>query len=157
MRNYFLRIFLLVFAALAAATIAGAQDESQPKVLQAVPAIYPLVALSEGHAQGAVVVEVSIDSNGTVTAAQAIAGANLLRPISELSARRWLFAPANVPARRCRLTFHFTILPSGASSIERVPIFKPPYEIEIRDAPPRLELLRNSDSPRKHKFNKSPK
>ena len=68
--------------------------DRQPIVVEAVPAIYPAVAIA-ARAEGRVIVEIQIDSNGTVTSAHALEGAPTLRPISEWSALRWRFTPAN--------------------------------------------------------------
>jgi hypothetical protein len=140
---------LTLVIALAAASIVTAQDD--PKVLQAVPPIYPLVALS-ARASGVVVIEAQIAPNGPVASARTIEGALLLRPISEVTARRWLFASASAPGlRTVRLKFLFMIVSDETSSSERVPIFKPPYEVEIRDAVPKFVHTPNIDPGPKRK------
>jgi TonB family protein len=148
MQNLFLKTFLVAALSISSALLAVAQDN--PAVREAVPAIYPLIALS-ARATGTVVVEVQIDSSGSVTSTRAISGAGVLKPVSEQSARRWKFASSETAMRKCRLTFRFIIVLDNASSVERLPIFKPPYEVEIRDSPPELEQRRDSDPPMKRK------
>jgi hypothetical protein len=67
--------------------------------------------------------------------------------VSEQSARRWLFSPANIENRIIRLKFQFKIIPDVRGSSDLLPIFKPPYEVEIRGTPPELKQLRNLDPP----------
>jgi hypothetical protein len=141
--------FLLGALVVLSPTVAYAQDS--PAVREAVPAIYPAIALS-AHATGTVIVEVQISSNGSVTSAHAISGAGVLRPISEFTARRWLFASTDTGnARMARLTFRFTIVPDGTDSKDRVPIFRPPYEVETRTDVPQIVQTPNSDPAPKRK------
>jgi len=139
--------------ALLALSVVSAQDNVS--VREAVPPIYPAIALS-ARATGAVIVEVQIDSAGSVTTARAISGAGALRPISEFTARRWLFASSETAvARSVRLTFRFTIVADGTNSKDRVPIFRPPYEVETRDEVPHIVQTPNSDPGPKRKRNRS--
>ena len=78
---------LAIFALLLLPAVGFAQDN--PAVREAVPAIYPAIALS-ARATGTVIVEVQISSDGSVTSAHAISGAGVLKAISEFTARRWL-------------------------------------------------------------------
>jgi Gram-negative bacterial TonB protein C-terminal len=147
MRHTLFRILFLAFIGLASTSIGSGQE---PNVVQAVAPIYPLIALS-ARAMGAVIVEVQIDSKGAATSVRVIEGAATLRPISEFTARRWLFAPSGTAVRRVQLTFRFTIVPDQTTSAERSPIFRPPYEIEIRDVVPHFKQRVDSDPPMKRK------
>jgi len=53
---------------------------------------YPVVPRST-HVQGAVVVQVKIDSEGKVVTATAVSGPKLLIPDCLMNARKWLFNP----------------------------------------------------------------
>jgi hypothetical protein len=131
-----LRTIFIIGLPVLYAVVASAQDG--PAVREAVPAIYPAIALS-APATGSVIVEVQISSDGSVTSAHAISGAGVLKAISEFTARRWLFAPTDAPnSRVARLTFRFTIVPDGTDSKDRVPIFRPPYEVETRSEVPHI-------------------
>jgi Gram-negative bacterial TonB protein C-terminal len=146
-------IFFVALVGLSVVSVALAQDNVS--VREAVPPIYPAIALS-ARATGAVIIEVQIDSAGSVTAARAISGAAVLRPISEFTARRWLFAPSDTAATRSvRLTFRFTIVADGTNSKDRVPIFRPPYEVEARDEVPHIVQTPNIDPGPKRKRNRS--
>jgi TonB family protein len=150
MRHTLLKVFLLAFLTAGSVSICAAQG---PGVVEAVAPIYPWIALS-ARTSGAVIVEAQVSPRGTVTSVQIIEGAATLRPISELTARRWLFAPTRASeVRTVRLTFRFTIVPDKTPAAERSPIFRPPYGIEIRDFVPQIKNSVDSDPPmkRKHK------
>ena len=142
-------LFLVGMVAFLCFSIASAQDN--PPVREALPPIYPAIALSV-RATGTVIVEVQISPDGLVTSAHAVSGTGTLKPISEFTARRWLFAPSDLSTiRTARLTFRFTIVPDGTDSKDRVPIFKPPYEVETRSEVPHIVQTPSSDPAPKRK------
>ena len=116
-----------------------AQSDNQPSVVKAVAATYPLVAIG-ARVSGSVIVEVRINAKGEVTSADAIEGHKLLRKNAEGAARRWVFVPANEKnaARAVRLTFEFILMPRDSSYADLLPVFMPPYRVEVRDTPGRV-------------------
>jgi hypothetical protein len=118
----------------------GQETASRPIVLQAIPPIYPVIAAST-MTEGKVIVEVKIGERGQALSATVIEGPNLLRKIAEIAAMRWLFAKEagaeNAP-RVARIIFDFKMMPENASENDLQPIFKPPYEIEVRGVKPKL-------------------
>jgi outer membrane biosynthesis protein TonB len=95
------------------------------------PNYFPL-ALST-QTSGAVVVEVSIDSTGSVTSVEKISGPPILVADSKYVALRWKFAPSadKRSARSARLTFVYHLVPKGAVIEGLRPVFKPPYRVEV--------------------------
>src|SRR5215213_4565653 len=69
----------------------GPQSPEQPIVVKAFVPVYPVIAL-HAEATGTVIVEVKIDIHGEVTSARAISGHKLLHLVSEMTAKRWVFA-----------------------------------------------------------------
>ena len=104
------------------------------KVVQAVPAKYPPIALA-ANANGKVIVEVEIDAQGKVTSAKTIEGHALLKGAAEKAASRWVFTPLaqGTETRTVRLWFQFTLVPRNGTQDEIVTIFWPPYGAEVRD------------------------
>src|SRR3954467_9968147 len=142
-------VCFVALVALSSVSVTLAQDNLP--VREAVAPIYPAVALLS-RTIGVVIVDVQIDSGGSVTAVRTVSGPMVLKPISELTARRWLFAASDsAGTRSVRLTFRFTIVPDKTSSAERTPIFRPPYEVEIREVVPQLKNRVDSDPPIKRK------
>lgn len=118
----------------------------QISVLRAVAPVYPPIAATAG-ASGTVVIEVQADPRGNVTSARAVEGLKILGRAAEDSARRWVFAPVDgkTDIRVARLTFTFKLMPDDADPSELVPIFMPPYQVEVRRATPRVADNPNVD------------
>jgi hypothetical protein len=103
----------------------------QPTVILAVVPNYSPLALST-QSSGEVLIEVKIDSNGSVTDARGISGKPILIGVSKYVARRWKFALSdNIGVRTARLTFVYRLVPKGTPMEELLPVFKPPYRVEI--------------------------
>jgi len=137
----------LVLLLMGAAVTDRAQQSSsqQPLVMQAVAPVYPPIAASAG-ASGTAIIEARVDSHGTVTSVRTVEGLKLLGRAAEDSARRWVFAPMDGPTS-VRLTFSFKLMPDGAAPEDLVPVFKPPYRVEVRRAKPKVVDNRNIDPP----------
>jgi TonB family protein len=109
--------------------------DEPPAVVSAVAPYYPPIALA-AHPIGRVVVQVTIDPGGAVTAANAVSGHPLLQKACEVTAKRWRFIEAkdSHSARQTWLTFVFSFRADkkGASEAERDLItFTPPYPVEV--------------------------
>lgn len=140
-------LVLLLFSFILSLNVSAQSGADGPEVVQAYSAIYPDVAAAV-RASGGVVVEVKIDSRGMVTSTRILEGIPLLGSAAEKSARRWVFAPeAKQKERTARLTFIFKIMPYDTPADELVTIFKPPYQIEVRRALPKLVDSPNVDTP----------
>jgi hypothetical protein len=127
-----LAISLFVAAGSATTTRPQARPVEGPAVIQAVAPIFPIP--DKGNiAMGSVIVEVQIDSKGTVTEAKAVQGHPNLYPVSERAAKRWLFAAApDSRLRTVRLTFVFRVMDVLVPAEDLGPIFSPPCKVEIR-------------------------
>lgn len=127
-------------------------SQQEPAPVKAVAPIYPLIAAATGIS-GSVTVEVEIDQQGVVQAAHSIDGPKPLQPAAEYSASRWLFNPADQTARIrvARLTFVFDLVSGDPPSVELVPLFFPPYRIEIKTTKPRFIHRVDSDPPKLRK------
>ncbi|HJP94929.1 MAG TPA: energy transducer TonB [Pyrinomonadaceae bacterium] len=103
-----------------------------PAVTTAVAPNYFPTAL-HSHASGEVVVAVKIASDGSVTSSEAISGSAVLAAGSMQVARRWKFATMKDKnqIRSARLTFVYRLVPRDTPSDQLLPIFKPPYRVEI--------------------------
>ena len=146
-------ILTILLTASALSSIAMAVEDSSPQsqepaVVKAIPAIYPNIA-AVAEESGVVVVEVKINPDGTVEEATAVDGHKLFRVAAERSARQWVFNPVTEPnnARTARLTFSFKLMPKTANPEELLPVFMPPYGVEIRGAMPSYILHKNVDPP----------
>ena len=97
------------------------------------------------HAHSARAAE--IDSSGKVTSVRTVEGIRLLGAAAEKSARRWIFNPEDIKTRTVRLTFTFKLVQDDAPADELLPIFLPPYQIEVRRALPKVVDSPNVDPP----------
>jgi TonB family protein len=97
--------------------VAGRQMKVSSGVLQGsatrkVAPAYPPIAKA-ARAQGAVEVNVTIDENGNVTAAEAVSGHPLLRDAAIEAAKQWQFNPTSLGGEAVKvqglLTFNFTL------------------------------------------------
>ena len=124
----------IALAGLTSINVAADQpNESRPTVVQAVAPAYPSIAATAG-ASGTVTIEVHVNADGSVSSLRVVKGVGVLAAAATNSARRWVFGAAQVQGvmRIVRLTSVFKIMPSDTSKDELQPIFKPPYEIEVR-------------------------
>lgn len=121
---------------------------SEPQVVQAVAPSYPVNA-TVVRASGTVIVEVQVDARGAVTSTRIIESHKLLDKAAESGARRWVFAAADDEkgSRVARLSFTFKLMPSDASADDLLPVFMPPYQVEVRRAVPVVVDSPNIDPP----------
>lgn len=139
-------LVLLIFFVMVSIKASAQNEAARPQVVQAYSAIYPNVAAA-ARASGSVVVEAEVDSSGKVTSARTVEGIRLLGAAAEKSARRWMFTPEDAKTRTVRLTFTFKLMPEDAPADELLPIFMPPYQIEVRRALPKVVDSPNVDPP----------
>jgi hypothetical protein len=145
MQNYLGAIlFLLVVVATPprsaqeSADVHGAQvvrdqndsKRDEPVVTLAVVPTYSPTALHT-HTSGEAVVEVKINSEGSVISAEGVSGSPLLIGGSKFAALRWKFASASKSVRFVRLTFSYHLAPRDTPVEDLVAVFKPPYHVEI--------------------------
>jgi len=146
--NTFISLLIITLLPMNAVVLSKVQapPSQSISVMQAVPPRYPLVAAA-ANVSGTVTVEVQVSARGDVMSSRAIDGNKFLRTSAENAARRWLFAPIDERAnvRVACLTFVFTIMPRDTLPDELLPIFIPPYQIEIRQTLP--ESFTTSDPP----------
>lgn len=133
-------LFAVVISALIFSPPAIAQVADQPPVVRAVPPIFPL---PEGgpNAMGSVVVEARVAAGGGVIEARALQGHPALYRAAEAAARRWLFSPlaGQGKVRTVRLTFAFKFMDEGTPDEDLLPLFEPPYRIEVRRVLPTVK------------------
>lgn len=122
-------VFCLTVSGNSLARVQMAQQVGEsPMVTKAVaPSGYPPIAVS-AHAQGKVVIEVNINSDGAVVKTKVIQGHALLASTAGNAAKRWRFAAVSngSPERSVQLTFDFQI---AARKEDAQVIFNPPYEV----------------------------
>jgi TonB family protein len=111
-----------------------------PTVVQAVPPSYPPIARA-ANVSGVVIVEVRIDAGGSVTTVRVLEGHKLLNLIAEKSASKWKFnALDKAKERSVKLRFEFILIPTNKGTPDDLGVvFWPPYKVEIRDAPYRVD------------------
>jgi TonB family protein len=120
---------------LAQAVNSNTSSVDRPVVITAAVPIYPQVARA-GLITDDVVVEGSIHPSGVFITTNVIQGHKVFHKAAEDAARRWRFEPYTHPAdgkfRTARLTFSFRIMPAETPEADLLPIFYPPYKIEVR-------------------------
>jgi TonB family protein len=130
-------LLLSLFAALAllswlpplsAQTSSSASDD--PAVVAAVAPVFPPIARA-AHANGDVIVEVTIADDGRVGRTKVISGPVLLQKGSEAAAKKWKFVASDVRARTTRLTFNFAYVDGRDSDPEYAITFMPPYKVQV--------------------------
>jgi hypothetical protein len=131
--------FAIGIMAVIFSTPAFAQVTDQPSVLRAVPPVFPLPA-GGPNAMGTVVVEAQIGTGGDVIEAKALQGHPALYHTAEAAALRWLFSALDGRAkvRTVRLTFVFKFMDDGTPDEDLLPLFEPPYQIEVRRVLPMI-------------------
>lgn len=129
----------------------------EPRVIKAIPAIYPLFA-ALANESGVVVIDVEIKSDGTVADANVVDGHQLFRGPAQRSAQNWVFNSADdrTLSRTARLTFSFQFIPRArATPEELLPVFMPPYAVEIKGTTPDDTLHPNVDPSNRTKPNRA--
>jgi TonB family protein len=154
MTQHWLTVFLIAIGtALLASpvhTVGSEQSVSQSEilVLKATPALYPPIA-ALARESGTVVVEVKIKSDGAVAEATTIEGHKLFNAVAEKSAYNWAFNSVSEQShfRVARLTFIFRLFPKPVSEETLLPVFMPPYSVEVRGKPPAYPYTKDVDPP----------
>jgi TonB family protein len=125
-----------------------AVSQGEILVVRAVPALYPPIA-ALARESGTVVVEVKIRSDGTVADATTVGGHKLFNAMAEQSAYKWEFNSVSeqTQLRITRFTFAFRLFTKPVSEETLLPVFMPPYSVEIRGKPPAYSYTRNADPP----------
>lgn len=108
------------------------QSIENPAVVAAAAPVYSTLVF-QMKAQGEVIVEVKINSNGDVVTATMVQGHELLRAPCVQAARRWKFQPSEGAAYRVvKLTFSFRPnYKEKKTEAEDTPVFYPPYRVEV--------------------------
>jgi TonB family protein len=140
------RLLLMMLLAATYTTIAsvspilGQDGANNPSVVQAVPPRYPPIARA-ANISGVVIIEVKVDASGSVTTVRVLEGHDLLNLIAERSARKWKFSALDkAKERSVRLRFEFILIPTNNGTPDDLGVvFWPPYRVEIRDAPYRVD------------------
>ncbi|MEK6303569.1 MAG: TonB family protein [Acidobacteriota bacterium] len=102
-------------------------------VLEAAAPSYPALAAA-ANVSGTVTVQTHITQAGVVDNVKTVEGHALLRAEAETAARRWKFQSKGVTI--LRLQFVFSLLPSQTSRQQLLTIFRPPYEVEVKQSMP---------------------
>lgn len=120
------------------------------KVTRAVPAVYPILA-AVAKASGSVIVAVTIKPDGTVAEAGTVEGHEVFRAAAERSARQWVFNSVEDPhlSRTARITYSFKLVVGTSNPEDVVPVFMPPFSLEIRGTIPTYVYDKNVDPPSK--------
>jgi TonB family protein len=154
MRQRWLTVFLIAIGGVLLAspvhTIGSEQATAQSEILvvRAVPALFPPIAAVAGES-GTVVVEVKIKSDGAVAEATTVKGHKVFNAAAEKSAYNWAFNSVSeqVDFRVARLTFIFRLFPKPVSEETLLPVFMPPYSVEVRGTPPTYPNTKDVDPP----------
>ena len=154
-----LTVAMLAVPIISVATLAGSLSQSrddQPLVITAVAPVYPPAydpASGPMDVDSTIYVEVRVDKTGTVISARPLGGHPLLQPASQRAALRWRFAPTErADVRAVTLAFIFMTVPKTTPDEEVSPVFRPPYEVEVRHRSvaltPKTRTRRNMTRPR---------
>src|SRR5437588_4737326 len=93
MERHKMKLAALAILALTIVVSAQTKPPADPEVVAAVAPSFPPIAAS-ANTTGDVIVEVNIDSSGSVASAHAVTGHPLLKKVCEATAKRWKFVPA---------------------------------------------------------------
>src|SRR5262245_54718768 len=120
----------------------------EPSVVRAVPAIYPILA-AVARMSDTVIVEVTINADGTVAEATTIQGHEVFTVAAERSARQWMFDSLVDPnhSRKVRITYTFKLITGTSNPEDLLPVFMPPFSLEIRGMNPDYIYDKNIDPP----------
>lgn len=147
-----LTCFLTVVSVFLSLTGVDGQDtqSGELKVTRAVPAVYPILA-AVAKASGTVIVAVTIEPDGTVAEASTLEGHEVFRAAAERSARQWVFNSVEDPGltRTTRITYSFKLITGTSNPQDLVPVFLPPFSLEIRGTIPNYVDTKNVDPPSK--------
>lgn len=112
------------------------EAESGPSVVSAVIPVYPAVAVATGS-QGLVTVVAVVRGDGTVKSVKVRSGPPIFTQLLKLVVSRWKFAPTKgSTTRSVQLSFIFKLMPAETKSEDLLPIYRPPYEVEVRERLP---------------------
>lgn len=86
--------------------------------------------------------EVQIAASGQVVEVKAVSGHPVLYRVAGNAARRWLFSPAaeQTKVRTVLLTFMFKFMDEGTPDEDLLPVFEPPYQVEVRRILPTIKI-----------------
>jgi TonB family protein len=135
-KEFIIVVLLVMYASPLNVAAQSPTRQPSPEVVKAVIPIYPDVARA-ARLSGTVVVEVKINPDGSVASTRSVSGDELLYKATAISARRWIFTPADkqTKVRDANLTFIYKLMPVSTPVEELFPIFMPPYQVEIRSTP----------------------
>jgi TonB family protein len=141
-------VLVLAFRSPTHAQEASQQVSTPPVTVAVAPNYFPMALNS--HASGEVVIEVRVNAEGSVASTEALSGNPVLAAGSRQVARRWKFAPATDKKgiRTARLTFVYHLVPKDTPLDELLPVFRPPYRVEIVHVLPDEERLPQSSKKR---------
>ncbi len=134
--QHYLKTFLLVVLVFGFVSAVKGQrsktDSNQPAVIVAVAPNYFPTAL-HSHASGEVTITVTISANGSVLSTEGVSGNPVLVAGSMQIAKRWKFSATEDKnsVRTACLTFVYRLVPRDSPVDELLPVFKPPYRVEI--------------------------
>jgi len=150
-RNLLVAIIIgpLMLASEALNLVLGQSQDRSAAVVQAVAPVFPPLAVAAAQ-DGTVIADARISPNGVVKSVQIVEGHKLLRKVVEITAKRWVFASTQerTDLRTVRLSFVFKLVPKETPSVELLPIFRPPYQVEVRT---RFPSITKYSTRRKHK------
>jgi len=121
----------------------------EPAIVKAIPALYPPIAALAGES-GTVIVEVMINSKGSVASIKATEGHKLFKIFAERSAKQWEFnsEDASCSSRSARITFTFKIVSRRDATPEALlPVFLPPFGVQVKGTKPIVIDTNNADPP----------
>jgi TonB family protein len=132
---------LLVIMAAGSPAASSAQSQPSALVVEAVAPVYPQAAISPKPMMGSARVEVQVTAAGSVVSTRLAAGHPILYQAAEAAARRWVFSPSGgAGARTITLLFKFTFVDYRTPEGELGPVFRPPFEVEVRAREPVITL-----------------
>lgn len=140
---YFLSsVGLLTFLVLLPLIVQGSNRAfpNEPAVVAAVAPDFPPIARS-AHAQGDVVVEVTLASDGTVENSKSLSGHPLLQKAAENAAMKWKFASVDERPSKVRLVFSFGDADGKKSDPELMITFMPPHKVAVRVNSSRIPVI----------------
>jgi len=157
MRSYLFVSLLSLVLVLLSPTFPGQTGQDEPSPVQAVAPAYPRIAATAG-ASGTVVVEVQLNADGTVSELRTVEGVGGLAAAGEDAARQWKFVSTSEQKKRSvRLTFVFNIMPRDTPKHQLLPMFLPPYRVEVRATVPELIDSVNRDPSTTKRSSRAPK
>jgi len=136
MRKILTNILIVVGVCICLGIESGAlcqQSDSNPSVVEAAIPVYPAVAVLTG-AQGRVVVEAVVRDDGTVKSVEICSGPPIFTRLLKSVVSHWKFSPTSEKGkgRSVQLSFIFKFVSDETKSEDMLPIYRPPYEVEVR-------------------------